>query len=179
MLSRSFYRPRRSHNNGGQSDAESDASGISWASGLHSSHRRRNESGSESERSVRRTHRSRRKRYNPFFCLSKKCKTLVLLFIVKKAEQNSAKNCIVKVAPVLLLYAARKELQMSLAADVKENTTTVFLDTNSSLSLYMYFEIYYCIIITAGLLHSVEVSLLRKTLLFCSSRNTPLLSILR
>ena len=116
-----------------------------------------------------------------FLCLSKKCKTLVLLFIVKKAEQNSAKNCIVKVAPVLLLYAARKELQMSLAADVKENTTTVFLDT-SSLSLYMYFERYYCIIIiiTAGLLDSVEVSLLlRKTLLFCSSRNTPLLSILR
>ena len=45
----------------GQSDNESEASGVSWASGL-ASNRKRAESGSESERSVRRTHRSRRKR---------------------------------------------------------------------------------------------------------------------
>ena len=46
---------------GGQSDNESEASGVSWSSGLHQ--RKRNESGSESEsRSSRRIHRSRRKR---------------------------------------------------------------------------------------------------------------------
>lgn len=56
-----YFRPRRG-GGGGQSDAESEASGISWGSNLHNSNRRRNESGSESERSVRRTHRSRRKR---------------------------------------------------------------------------------------------------------------------
>lgn len=64
-----YYRRRSHHNNGngGQSDAESDASGISWASGLQQPNRRsRNESGSESERSVRRTHRSRRKRQGSY-----------------------------------------------------------------------------------------------------------------
>ena len=45
-----YYKRRSHHNHGGQSDAESDASGISWASGLKQNGRSRNESGSESER---------------------------------------------------------------------------------------------------------------------------------
>ena len=88
-MSRFFYRPRRSHNNGGQSDAESDASGISWASGLHSSHRRRNESGSESERSVRRTHRSRRKRYITFFFACQKNARLWFFFSLWRKQSKT------------------------------------------------------------------------------------------
>ena len=47
-----YYKRRSHHNHGGQSDAESDANGISWASGLKQNGRSRNESGSESERYI-------------------------------------------------------------------------------------------------------------------------------
>lgn len=51
---------------GNASDNESEASGVSLTSGLHPHQRRRHESGSESEKSSRRTHRSRRKRQGSY-----------------------------------------------------------------------------------------------------------------
>ena len=71
LLSLCAWKCRRSgRKSAATSDNESEASGMSWASagvlqgGAHSSHRRRNESGSESEsRSSRRAdRRGRRKR---------------------------------------------------------------------------------------------------------------------
>eukprot|EP00095_Tigriopus_kingsejongensis_P005999 maker-scaffold505_size153196-snap-gene-0.22 protein:Tk05999 transcript:maker-scaffold505_size153196-snap-gene-0.22-mRNA-1 annotation:"4.1 G protein " len=57
--------PRKSTANA--SDNESEASGVSWTSGLHPHQRRnRHESGSESEKSSRRAHRSRRKRQGSY-----------------------------------------------------------------------------------------------------------------